>query len=125
MNYFISFLTLIIKLAFAVDDADMNSYSDEGEVLKTGILSEIFNDEIIKHSTIEIGAHVSSSTENLIDLFEKEQILISKLISFLKMLSTEEFESGFLNLQKMSKSITSLNKFYIKTQDGENNPHKR
>ena len=83
LNFFVPF---ILKLTSGFDEDDVLDADDvhrkelnEVEIVETDIFSEIFDDDIVKHSENEIKAHVSSSTEDLIDLLEKEQMLIGKL----------------------------------------------
>ena len=123
---------LILKLTLAFDEDDVlyvdgDDVLSEGktkvEIFETGRFSEVFEDDVVKHSAKEIKAHVSSSTEDLIDLLEKEQILINKLASFLKRLSTED--SKISNFKKISKSISSLDKYFVKHEDQDNDKHKR
>ena len=93
------------------------------EIFETGRFSEIFEDDVVKHSSQEVNAHLSSSTEDIIDLLEKEQILINKLVVFLKTLSIED--SKIQNFKKISKSISSLEKYLVIYNDEDDANQKR
>ena len=77
----------------------------------------------MKHSSKEVNAHLSSSTEDIIDLLEKEQMLINKLVVFLKTLSIED--SKIQNFKKISKSISSLEKYLVIYNDEDDANQKR
>ena len=93
------------------------------EIFETGRFSEIFEDDVVKHSSKEVNAHLSSSTEDIIDLLEKEQMLINKLVVFLKTLSIED--SKIQNFKKISKSISSLEKYLVIYNDEDDANQKR
>lgn len=59
----------------------------------------------------DVQAHVSSSTEDLIDLLAKEQMLIKELSTFLRETISKMEETK--NNKKLTKSIISLEKYFI------------
>ena len=85
------------------------------EVIEYGRYSEVFSDEIVIHKKKEVEAHVSSSTEDLINIFEKEQTVIRMLSNFLEKLEEANFKN--INLTKIRKTITSLSKYLMKTPE--------
>ena len=117
--------SLIVHLTTASYDEDETIYVDSDdelnkeftkvEVLEYGRYSEVFSDEIVVHKKKEVEAHVSSSTEDLIKIFEKEQTVIKILTHFLEKL--EEANLQKINLTKIRKTITSLSKYYMETPE--------
>ena len=89
-------------------DDELNNEFTKVEVIEYGRYSEVFSDEIVVHKKKDVEAHVSSSTEDLINIFEKEQTVIKKLANFLEKLEEANFKN--INLTKIRKTITSLSK---------------
>ena len=94
-------------------DDELNKEFTKVEVIEYGRYSEVFSDEIVVHKKKEVEAHVSSSTEDLINIFEKEQTVIKILTNFLEKL--EEANIQKINLTKIRKTITSLSKYLMIT----------
>ena len=117
--------SLIVHLTTASYDEDETIYVDSDdelnkeftkvEVIEYGRYSEVFSDEIVVHKKKEVEAHVSSSTEDLINIFEKEQRVIQMLLNFLEKLEEAKIEK--INLTKIRKTITSLSKHFMKTTE--------
>ena len=93
-------------------DDELNNEFTKVEVIEYGRYSEVFSDEIVVHKKKDVEAHVSSSTEDLINIFEKEQTVIKKLTNFLEKLEEANFKN--INLTKIRKTITSLSKYLMK-----------
>ena len=108
------------EVLYVDGDDILNDGKTKVEIVETGRFNEVFEDDPVRHSAKEIQAHVSSSAEDMIGLLKKEQILITELQSFLQTLRTKA--SKINNFQKISKSISSLDKYFIKTinNDKEN-----
>ena len=96
-------------------DDELNNEFTKVEVIEYGRYSEVFSDEIVVHKKKDVEAHVSSSTEDLINIFEKEQTVIKKLTNFLEKLEEANFKN--INLTKIRKTITSLSKYLMKTPE--------
>ena len=96
-------------------DDELNKEFTKVEVIEYGRYSEVFSDEIVVHKKKDVEAHVSSSTEDLINIFEKEQTVIKILTNFLEKLEQADFPK--INLTKIRKSITSLSKYLVKTPE--------
>ena len=96
-------------------DDELNKEFTKVEVIEYGRYSEVFSDEIVVHKKKDVEAHVSSSTEDLIEIFEKEQTVIKILTNFLEKI--EEANIQKINLTKFRKTITSLSKYLMKTQN--------
>ena len=117
--------SIIVHLTTASYDEDETIYVDSDdelnkeftkvEVIEYGRYSEVFSDEIVVHKKKEVEAHVSSSTEDLINIFEKEQRVIQMLLNFLEKLEEAKIEK--INLKKIRKTITSLSKHFMKTTE--------
>ena len=71
---------------YVESDDELNNEFTKVEVIEYGRYSEVFSDEIVLHKKKDVEAHVSSSTEDLIDIFEKEQTVIKTLTNFLEKL---------------------------------------
>ena len=67
---------------YVESDDELNNEFTKVEVIEYGRYSEVFSDEIVVHKKKDVEAHVSSSTEDLIDIFEKEQTVIKILTNF-------------------------------------------
>lgn len=91
-------------------DDELNKEFTKVEIIEHGRYSEVFSDEIVAHSRKQVEAHVSSSTEDLVDIYMKEQNLIHKLVTFLGQI--EEANIKTINLNKIRKSISSLQEHY-------------
>ena len=100
-------------------DDELNKEFTKVEVIEYGRYSEVFSDEIVVHKKKDVEAHVSSSTEDLIEIFEKEQTVIKILTNFLEKL--EEANIQKINLTKFRKTITSLSKYLMKTPEKNQN----
>ena len=85
------------------------------EIEETGRYEEVFSDHVVQHSTKQIHDHMSSSTEDIISVFKKEQILLRKLLDFLSALEKleEDLKPKKLNYntKKLHKCITSMERF--------------
>ena len=103
------------EIIYVDSDDKLNKEFTKVEVIEYGRYSEVFSDEIVVHKKKEVEAHVSSSTEDLINIFEKEQTVIKILTNFLEKL--EEANLQKINLTKIRKTITSLSKYYMETPE--------
>ena len=84
------------------------------EIEEIGRFDEVFSDHVVKHSEQETRAHVSSSTEDISDMFSREQLLITDLLRFLEGLEKEmqRDKSGY-NLNKLKKAIKNLEVYLV------------
>ena len=92
-------------------DDELNKEFTKVEIIEHGRYAEVFSDELVVHTRKQVEAHMSSSTEDLIDIFVKEQTLIQRLLDFLDKI--EQANIATINLSKIRKSITSLLEHYI------------
>ena len=100
---------------YVESDDELNNEFTKVEVIEYGRYSEVFSDEKVVHKKKDVEAHVSSSTKDLIDIFEKEQTVIKTLTNFLEKLEEANFEK--INLTKIRKCITSLSKYLMETPE--------
>ena len=96
-------------------DDELNKEFTKAEIIEYGRYSEVFSDDIVVHTKKQVEAHVSSSTEDLINILEKEQILIERLVNFLEKLEQANIKK--INLTKIRKSITNLLEYFILRPD--------
>ena len=102
-------------------DSDLNSPQTKIEIEELGRFDEVFSDHVVEHSESQTRAHVSSSTEDIIDIFTKEQLLIKDLLKFLESLENElkRDKSGY-NLNKLTKAISSLRVYLVDDPSSSN-----
>ena len=90
-------------------DSVLNNPKTKIEIEELGRFDEVFSDHVVEHPESQTRAHVSSSTEDIIDIFNKEQLIIKDLLRFLESLETElKNDKSSYNLNKLKKAISSL-----------------
>ena len=95
-------------------DSHLNNPRTKIEIEELGRFDEVFSDHVVEHPESQTRAHVSSSTEDIIDIFTKEQLLIKDLLRFLENLENElnTDKSGY-KLNKLTKAISSLKVYLV------------
>ena len=95
-------------------DSVLNNPKTRIEIEELGRFDEVFSDHVVEHPESQTRAHVSSSTEDIIDIFNKEQLIIKDLLRFLESLETElKNDKSSHNLNKLKKAISSLKVYLV------------
>ena len=67
-----------------VDDLDANETQSKVEIIEQGRYEEVFSDHIVIHPESQTKDHISSSTEDIIDILENEAKLVRQLNTFIE-----------------------------------------
>ena len=99
----------------------LNNPKTKIEIEELGRFDEVFSDHVVEHPESQTRAHVSSSTEDIIDIFNKEQLIIKDLLRFLESLDAElKSDKSSYNLKKLKKAISSLKVYLVDDHSSSN-----
>ena len=90
--------------------SDLNTVKTKVEIVEYGRYDEVFSDHIVQHNKKQIQAHISSSSEDIIDMCRREKDLIKKLTAFIQTLESSGIKIS--NLAKLKKTIGKLSHIY-------------
>ena len=90
-----------------VEDSDVNETQSKVEIIEQGRYEEVFSDHIVIHPESQTKDHISSSTEDIIDILENEAKLVRQLNTFIKAVGKKHYFG-----------VRQLTKYFVKKDLG-------